>query len=118
MPAGKQIVERYLNGFARNDLEAILGCVAEDFVWVLHGVGTFEGKAMFAATLGQDLSRGDTTVGIDRLVEEGETVVALTRGSFVASGGGQATRFVTSEVFTVRGDAIGRLETYQVLLGG
>jgi ketosteroid isomerase-like protein len=113
---GKQIVERYVDGFGRHDLEGILACVAEDFVWVLHGVGTFEGKAVFAAAIAQDLSRGITTVAIDRLVEEGETVVALTHGSFVPRGGGLPTRFVTSEVFTLSGDAIGRLETYQVLL--
>lgn len=118
MSAGKQIVERYVNGFGRNDLDGIVGCVAEDFVWVLHGVGTFEGRAVFAAALAEDLSRGTTTVAIDRLVEEGDTVVALTRGSFVPRGGGQPTRFVTSEIFSLSGGAIGRLETYQVLLRG
>jgi ketosteroid isomerase-like protein len=118
MSAGKEIVERYVSGFGRNDLEAILGCVADDFVWVVHGVGTFEGKAVFAAAVAQDLSKGITTVEIDRLVEAGHTVVALTRGTFVSRSSGGATRFVTSEVFTLDGRAISRLETYQVLLGG
>jgi hypothetical protein len=64
----------------------------------------------FTAALAEDRLKA-----LLRLIEEGESIVVLTHGSFVPSSGGQTMRFVTSEVFTFRGHAVS-LETYQVLL--
>jgi hypothetical protein len=33
----KAVVEDYLEGFRRTDHHAILGCLTDDVLWVIHG---------------------------------------------------------------------------------
>jgi uncharacterized protein len=44
MSSNKSMVERYIDGFRRTDREAILDCLADDVVWVLHGYRTLRGQ--------------------------------------------------------------------------
>jgi uncharacterized protein len=111
----KAVVERYIEGFRRKDHDMILSCVTDDVVWELHGYTTIKGRDAFDAEIDNDAFEGRPTLTIDRLVEEGDTVVAIGGGSATMKSG-EVLRFLFSDVFTFTGDAINRLETYQVNL--
>jgi len=113
--ARKQTVERYIDGFRRNDHEQILSCLADDVTWVLHGYKTLEGKEAFDAEIESDAFEGTPELTLERLIEEGESVVA-TGGGSVAEQGGRRLRFAFCEVFTFSADAVARLDTYHVWL--
>jgi ketosteroid isomerase-like protein len=111
----KQVVERYFEGFRRGDHEMVLACLTDDVVWDLPGFKHLEGKKAFDGEIENDAFEGRPTLEVDRLVEEGDTVVAL--------GGGQARRrdgadfrFAYADVFTFRGPAVCRVESYLVPL--
>ena len=112
----KAVVETYIDGFRRSDHEQILSCLTDDVVWELHGYKTLQGKDAFDAEIENEGFEGSPTLTIDRLIEEGDTVVAVGGGSVARKGGGRPT-FVFCDVFTFTGDAISRLETYHVWLG-
>ena len=84
-------------------------------MWELHGYTTLQGKDAFDAEIENDATAGSPTLTIDRLIEEGDSVVAVGSGSVGKKGGG-SLEFVLSDVFTFTGDAISRLETCQVNL--
>jgi ketosteroid isomerase-like protein len=113
MSARKAVVERYIDGFRRMDHDQILSCVSDDVVWDLHGYRTLQGKEAFAAEIENEDFEGTPTLDIDRLIEEGDAVVAVGAGSAAKTDGGRL-EFVFCDVFTFTGDAISRLETYQV----
>jgi ketosteroid isomerase-like protein len=113
----KAVVEAYIEGFRRTDHEAILACLADDVEWVLHGYRTLRGKQAFDGEIENDAAVGPPTLRLDRLVEEGDTVVAVGNGEMTLKQAGRVA-FVFAEVFTFTGDRISRLETFHVNLGG
>jgi ketosteroid isomerase-like protein len=113
----KAVVEAYIEGFRRTDHEAILSCLADDVVWVLHGYRTLRGKQAFDGEIENDAAVGAPTLNVERLVEEGDTVVAVGNGEMTLEQAGQVA-FVFSEVFTFTDDKISRLETFHINLGG
>lgn len=116
MSARKDIVERYIEGFRHSDHAHILSCLTDDVVWELHGYKTLQGRDAFDAEIENDAFVGSPTLTIGRLIEEGDSVVAVGAGSVAKKGGGNL-EFVFCDVFTFTGDAISRLDTYQVNLG-
>jgi ketosteroid isomerase-like protein len=115
MSTRKGVVEKYIEGFRRSDHDQILSCVTDDVVWDLLGYTTLQGKDAFDAEIANEDFEGSPTLTIDRLIEEGDSVVAVGGGSATRKDG-DVLRFVFCDVFTFRGDAISRLETYQVNL--
>jgi len=113
----KQVVEAYIDGFRRTDHEAILACLADDIVWVLHGYRTLRGKEAFDGEIENDAAVGSPTLNLDHLVEKGDTVVAIGNGEMTLTEAGRVP-FVFAEVFTFTGDRIGRLETLHINLTG
>jgi uncharacterized protein len=113
----KAVVESYIEGFRRTDHEAILGCLADDVVWVLHGYRTLRGKRAFDGEIENDAAVGAPTLNVERLIEEGDTVVAVGNGEMTLEQAGRVA-FVFTEVFTFTGDKISRLETFHINLGG
>jgi len=111
----KGIVEKYIEGFCRSDHAQILSCLTDDVVWELHGCKTLQGKEAFDAEIENDGFEGSPTLTIDRLIEEGDSVVATGGGSVDQRGGDRLT-FVFCEVFTFAGDAVSRLDTYHLWL--
>jgi uncharacterized protein len=116
MSTRKAIVEKYIEGFRRSDHDQILSCLTDDVGWALHGYKTLQGKEAFDAEIESEGFEGGPTITIDRLIEEGDAVVA-TGGGSVAEKGGARREFVFCEVFTFRGDAVSRLDTYHVWIG-
>jgi uncharacterized protein len=114
--AQKAVVQAYIEGFRHNDHAAILACLTDDVEWVLHGYRTLRGKDAFDEEIENDAAAGPPVLHLDRLVEEGDTVVAVGHGEMTLRGGGPVA-FVFSEVFTFAGGLVSRLETYHVNLG-
>ncbi|WP_067694316.1 nuclear transport factor 2 family protein [Nocardia jejuensis] len=117
MTANKNTVERYIEGFRRGDHEQILSCVTDDVLWEIHGHATVRGKSDFAGAINNEATPGLPTLTIDRLIQEGDSVVAVGNGGVDLAAGGRL-EFLFCDVFTFSGEQISRLETYQVNLSG
>jgi ketosteroid isomerase-like protein len=113
---GKQLVETYFEGFRRTDHESILAGLTDDVVWDLPGYRHLAGKEAFDGEIENEGFTGSPTLAVDRLVEEGDTVVAIGTGQATRTTG-EVHRFAYCDVFTFRGDLICRVESYLVPLG-
>ena len=111
----KAVVADYIDGFRRTDHAAILACLTDDVVWMIHGYRTLQGKDAFDGEIENDAAVGGPTLNLDRLVEEGDTVVAVGNGEMTLKETGRVA-FVFAEVFTFTGDRISRLETFHINL--
>lgn len=116
MSSRKAVVETYFEGFRRSDHAMILGCLTDDVVWDLPGFRHLAGKEAFDGEIENPEFSGSPTLDVDRLVEEGDTVVAVGAGSGSRTSG-ETHRFAYCDVFTFAGDAIRRVESYLVPLG-
>jgi len=114
MSAHKTVVETYMEGFRRGDHARILACLADEVVWVLHGYKTLRGRDAFMSEITGAEFEGGLAITVDRLVEEGDTVVAAGRSGTGTAGEGPGLAFC--ELFTFSGGAITRLDTYHVWL--
>lgn len=117
MGSRKAVVEAYIEGFRRGDHRAILACLTDDVVWVLHGYRMLRGKEAFDGEIENDAAVGSPTLRLERLIQEGDTVVAVGSGEMTLKQAGRIA-FVFAEVFTFTGDRISRLETFHINLGG
>ena len=117
MTSRKQAVEAYFEGFRRSDHAGILALLTDDVTWDLPGFRHLAGKDAFDGEIENPAFEGSPTLAIDRLVEEGETVVAIGTGEGRHREAGPF-RFAYCDVFTFRGDLIARVESYIVPLGG
>lgn len=115
MSVRKRVVEKYMEGFRRGDHDQILACLADDVVWVLHGDKTLRGKAAFESEIKGAGFEGSLVITVDRLIEEGDTVVAAGRSAAETAGGSR--ELVFCELFRFSGETVSRLDTYHVWLG-
>jgi ketosteroid isomerase-like protein len=115
MPQRKTAVESYFEGFRQGDHARILALLTEDVVWDLPGYTRREGKADFDREIENEAFTGRPTLNLDRLVEEGDTVVAIGTGA-ATQRTGEVHRFAYCDVFTFAGDLICRVESYLVPL--
>lgn len=113
----KQTVERYFDGFRQGDHAAILACLAEDVAWDLPGFRHLRGKADFDSEIENPGFTGRPALKLDRLIEEGEAVVAIGEGA-ATTVDGATHRFAFCDVFTFEGALIARVESYLVPLTG
>jgi ketosteroid isomerase-like protein len=109
----KEIVERYFEGFRRSDHAMILALLTDDVIWDLPGFKHLEGKEAFDGEIENPDFEGSPILAIDRLVEEGETVVAIGTGQGKHKVAGPF-KFAYCDVFTFNGDLIQRVESYVV----
>src|SRR5262245_12658539 len=72
----KRTIERYIDGFNKNDHAQILGCLTDDVVWTLPGVFHLEGKEAFDKEIENPAFVGRPTVTLDRMTEENDVGVA------------------------------------------
>ncbi|HVL05287.1 MAG TPA: nuclear transport factor 2 family protein [Acidimicrobiales bacterium] len=115
MPARKAIVERYFDGFRRSDHVQILDCLTDDIVWDLHGYRRLEGKEAFDGEIENESFVGSPELTVDRLVEDGDVVVATGAGAGTLTSGGRF-EFAFCTVFGFAGDLVGRVESFIVPL--
>lgn len=115
MSEHKATVERYFDGFRRSDHELILGCLTDDVVWDLPGYRHLDGKEAFDGEIENEDFVGSPSLTVDRLIEEGDAVVAIGGGE-ATHASGEVHRFAFCDVFTFAGERIRRVESYLVPL--
>ena len=115
MSARKNVVETYTEGFRRSDHAMVLACLADDVVWEIYGHTTITGKDAFDREIESEAFVGSPQLTLHRLVEEGDTVVAVGSGQMTPRDGDPIS-FVYTEVFTFTGDRVSRLETFHINL--
>ena len=111
----KAVVEAYLAGFRSTDDPAVLANLAHDIFWAIHGHRTLGGKAAFDTEIEAGGAVDSPTIAVDRLIEDGDTVVAVGHSEMTMPDRGPIG-FVFNEVFTFTDDLIGRLETFHINL--
>jgi uncharacterized protein len=117
MSSRKRTVDAYFEGFRAGDHEAILALLSDEVVWVIHGHGRAEGKEAFDREIENDAFEGRPMLTVERLIEEGEIVVAPHLGEGRLRGGG-VFRFAGVTVFGFDGKLISHVESYIVPLQG
>jgi uncharacterized protein len=115
VPARKAVVERYFDGFRRSDHQQILACLTEDVVWDIAGFKHLEGKEAYDAEIENENFVGSPTLDVDRLIEEGDVVVAIGTGASTQANGARF-EFAFCDVFTFAGELVRRRESYVVPL--
>jgi ketosteroid isomerase-like protein len=111
----KEIVGTYFEGFRRTDHELILACLTDDVAWDLPGFRHLTGKDAFDREIENDEFVGGPTLTVDRMIEEGDAVVAIGDGAGTRKDG-RTHRFAFCDVFTFAGDKVCRVESYLVPL--
>jgi ketosteroid isomerase-like protein len=76
MSSNKQTVQRYIDGFNKNDHEQILSCLTDDVEWTIPGVFHVIGKEAFDKEIENDAFVGNPVVEITRMTEENDVVIA------------------------------------------
>jgi RimJ/RimL family protein N-acetyltransferase/gamma-glutamylcyclotransferase (GGCT)/AIG2-like uncharacterized protein YtfP len=72
----RSTVQEYLEGFRHSDRERVLACLTDDVEWHLPGVFQVRGRDAFADHIVDDGFTGSPAIGVDRLAEAGNVVVA------------------------------------------
>lgn len=111
MSARKALVDRYFEGFRRSDHVQILECLTDDVVWDLPGYKHLEGKSAFDREIENEAFVGSPRLDVARMVEEGDTVVAIGTGSGTRISGDKF-EFAFCTVLTFAVDHIRRVESY------
>lgn len=115
MSTRQQIVHRYMDGFRRSDHDAILECLTDDVVWIIHGVRTTHGKAEFDDEIENPAFEGSPELTVDRTIEAGGLVVVTGTGIGHHRENGRF-RFAYSDLFTFRESLIAQVDSYVVPL--
>jgi len=109
----KQVVETYIDGFRTGDHERILGCLTDDVAWEMPPFFSLSGKRAFDEAIDNPATPGLPYIGLTRLVEEGDVVVAEGTVRVALAAGGEIDALFC-DVFHFREHKICRLMTYQV----
>ncbi|WP_229022957.1 nuclear transport factor 2 family protein [Actinomarinicola tropica] len=115
MTEHRRTVERYFDGFRASDHPGVLSLLTDDVVWELPGFKHLVGKDAFDGEIENPAFEGPPDLDVDRVVEDGDVVVAIGRGRSRQRSGDEH-RFAFCDVFTFSGDLIGRVESYVVPL--
>jgi ketosteroid isomerase-like protein len=115
MAVHKLTVERYFDGFRRSNHTQILGCLTDDVVWDIPGFTHVAGRDAFDGEIENEAFVGPPTLQVDRLIEEGDTVVAIGNGAGTQIDGA-IFEFAFCTVLTFEKELIDRVESYIVPL--
>ncbi|MFC3370899.1 nuclear transport factor 2 family protein [Glutamicibacter protophormiae] len=97
----KETVEKYIDGFNKNDHTQILACLTEDIVWTVFGNFRLTGKQADDAAIENEDFTGYPVLRIVRMVEEDDTAMAEIHGETHRATGEQL-RMAMGEVFVMR----------------
>jgi len=111
----KATVQKYIDGFNKNNPEQILSCLTDDIKWYMPNAFRLTGKDAIDKEIENDAFTGPPIVKITRMIEaddivigEGTVRVAWKSGGFLNA--------VLCDVFEMANGKIKRLTTYQVNL--
>jgi uncharacterized protein len=115
MSVKKNVVRRYIDGFRKSDHEQILSCLTEEIEWTVFGAFRLQGKEAYDAEIENPAFTGSPRIEIDRMVEEGDVVMAeMTLEAQRADG--EPMRAAMGEVFVFDGDLIAERRAYVIEL--
>ena len=104
-----EVIKRGYEAFAAGDVETVMSLFDDDIEWVQPGdsavSGTFHGKSEVMEHLGRLAEKG-LTVKLNRLIADGDTVVALTE----VTAGGETGQ--DADVFTLRDGKTVHVQTH------
>jgi uncharacterized protein len=105
----KDLVQKGYAAFAAGDVQAVMDMFDDDVEWIQPGQsavsGTFHGKAEVMEHMGR-LAEKSPTIKLNKLIAEGDIVVALTE----VSAGGETGH--DADVFTIRNGKTVRAEMH------
>jgi uncharacterized protein len=106
----KDTIKRGYEAFSAGDLDTVMSLFDDECEWVQPGQsavsGTFHGKAEVMEHFGRLAEKG-LTVTLDRLIAEGDTVVAITQVTAGGETGQDADVFTLRDGKTVRAEIHG-----------
>jgi ketosteroid isomerase-like protein len=106
----KEIIQRGYAAFSAGDLDTVMSLFDDDIEWVQPGEssvsGTFHGKAEVTEQFGRLAEKG-LAVKLNRLIAEGDTVVAITEVTAGGETGEDADVFTLRDGKTVRAEIHG-----------
>lgn len=111
MTENKATVERYMDGFDKSNHAQILSCLTEDIEWDMPGAFHLVGRDAFDKEIENPAFVGSPSITINRLVEEGDVVVAEGAVRAQRKEGGFLYA-VFCDVFVMKNAKIQRLTTY------
>jgi ketosteroid isomerase-like protein len=94
-------VERYLDGFRRNDHAQILSCLTDDIEWTVFGAFRLTGKHAYDEAIEGPGFTGPPRLDVVRMVEQDDVVMAELTGE-VTRDSGDVMRMSMAEVFVMR----------------
>lgn len=115
MSHNKQTVEKYLDGFRKNDHEQILSCLTEDIEWTVFGAFHLIGKQAYDEAIEGPGFTGAPQLEVVRMVEEGNVVMAELTGR-VTRDTGELMRMSMAEVFVLRDGKIAERRAWVIPL--
>jgi ketosteroid isomerase-like protein len=94
-------VERYLDGFRRNDHAQILSCLTDDIEWTVFGAFHLTGKQAYDEAIEGPGWVAPPQLEVVRMVEQDDVVMAELLGT-VPTDTGEVRRLSMAEVFGMR----------------
>ena len=95
-------VNRYLDGFRKNDHEQILSCLTDDIEWTVFGAFHLNGKDAYDKAIdGAPDFIDPPELNVVRMVEQDNVVMAELTGTARRAAGGEM-RMSMAEVFVMR----------------
>ena len=111
MSQNKQTVQKYMDAFTRTDHAAVLSCLTDDVEWVLPGAFHLTGKDAFDKEIENDAFVGSPSIGVTRMMEEHDVVVAEGTVRCTRKDGG-VLNLVFCDVFVMQNAKIRHLTSY------
>lgn len=111
-----ETVNKYLDGFRKNDHEQILSCLTDDITWTVFGAFRLTGKAAYDKAIdGAPEFIDPPELEVVRMVEQGDVVMAELTGSVKRTAGGEM-RMSMAEVFVMREGKIAERRAWVIAL--
>jgi ketosteroid isomerase-like protein len=115
MSRNTDTVERYLEGFRRNDHAQILGCLTDDIEWTVFGAFHLTGKQAYDEAIEGPGWLAPPRLEVVRMVEQDDVVMAELLGEVLRADGG-TTRLSMAEAFVMRDGLIAERRAWVVPL--
>ncbi|GHJ43455.1 hypothetical protein Cs7R123_07970 [Catellatospora sp. TT07R-123] len=115
MSENKRTVERYLDGFRRNDHAQILSCLSDDIRWTVYGAFRLTGKQAYDEAIDGPGFIQPPSLDVVRMVEQDDVVMAELSGS-ARRVDGSVMRMSMAEVFVMRDGLIAERRAWVIEL--
>lgn len=111
MTENQRTVERYMDGFRKNDHALILSCLTDDVEWLVPGAFHITGKDAFDREIEGEGFVSAPSIVVTRMLEDGDVVIA--EGSVhTKRSDGTILNLAMCDVFDMRAGKIRRLTSY------